>query len=153
MSDLLVQATISGALPDLVIDGSNAQAYELHPDTAAEQETSWRKQEASNTFVEGSFTTSAVRENVIEALSIWVNGDTQDEVDQRKFELLRRFGQRKYTVTLVLAGVTQVWSCFPAAYGVQTRHEYLHAPTTLVNAKVPRLPKRTITGAFGTLVG
>lgn len=153
MSDLVVQATIAGALPALVIDGSNAEAYELHPDTAANQEINWRKQEAANQFVEGSFTTSAVRENVIEDLSIWVNGDTQDEVVQRQFELVGRLGQRKFTITLELAGVTQVWTCFPAACTVQTKHEYLHAPTTLVTAKVPRLPKRTITGAFGTLVG
>jgi hypothetical protein len=151
MSDLTVQAVLTGPLGTLTLDGTNADAYELHIDTKSEIAVSWRKQEASNEWVEGSFTTSAVRENVVETLAVWVNATTSALLEQRTVALVKFLGQLRYTVALTIDGVTHTWTCSPAEYTVSTKHEFQHARTALVTAKVPRLPRKTVTGSFGAL--
>lgn len=151
MSELDCYAVISGALADLTVDGVNAENFELHPDTKAEMNVNWRKQTAQNDGVEGSFTTSAVRENIEETLAVWCNGLTSSDVELGIYELTRRLAQLTYTVALTLDGVTYTWTCTsPAQISVVKKHEYLHAPTALVTARLSRLPKATITGTFGT---
>jgi hypothetical protein len=151
-SEIAVQATLTGPLGVLVLDGDNADEYELHPDTKAEYEVTWREQTTENEWVEGSFTTSAVRTNVTETLAVWVLGDTTSEIEQRQAALTAFLKQRRFTVALALAGVTHTWTVVkPAQYSVRQQHEFLHAPTSLVIAKLSRLPKATIAGTFGSV--
>lgn len=150
--NIIVQATLTGALGNLVIDGPNAAAYELATETIADQQVTWRKEEVNNAWIEGTFVIGAVRENVQETLAIWVNGPTTALVEQRVYELTRRLRQIKWGVVLLIDGVTQTWVCSgPADIAVKQSYEFLHAPTALVTAKVNRLPKKTLTGTFGTL--
>ena len=153
MSEIVAHATILSSLPDLVLDGANASAYELHPDTKAEQSTTWRKQMSENNWVEGDYATSAVRANVTETLAVWANGPTADDVAEQLYELRRRLGLLTYQIELNLDGVVTTWSCQPADYSISEKHEYHHAGTALLVARIPRLPKVTITGTFGTLIG
>lgn len=149
--NITVEAVIDGPLGALTLDGSNAAAYELHTDTTSEQQVSWRKQEAANGWTEGTFVTSAVRENVIETLAVWVNADTYPELHQRVYELTRRLEQLSYTVALTIEGVTSTWTCFPADFSVKMEQAFHHSATALVTAQVPRLPSKTLTSALGTV--
>ena len=58
---MIISARISTADDWLEL---NSGLYRLHADSFADSSTSWRRDEVTNPFVEGSWTVNALRDNV-----------------------------------------------------------------------------------------
>lgn len=123
--------------------------YEVHAESLGERSVTYRKTEASSPWVEGTFPISAVRDNVVESLSIYVRGDTTYEFKRRVQVLTDAIEQLSYLLLVRIEDASEYWQCFPADYSIQTQHEYLHARLGVVRAQVPRLPAVTLAPATG----
>jgi hypothetical protein len=117
-----------------------ANGYELHKDSIAGAQTTWRKQEVDSPWVEGSFTTRAVRGNVPEAVHVWVSGETHYELDERLSAFTDALGQLQYAMRVRTGDLLETWTCFPGDFSIETQQEYRFATIALVRATVPRLP-------------
>lgn len=117
-----------------------AGGYEIGKDSFARSSRSWRKQEISNEYTEGTYVNRAVLENVVEPLSVYVSGDTQFEFQERMRRLVDAFGQLQYTISRLIGDHEEVWACTVADYTVETSQEFLFATIGRVDAQVPRLP-------------
>lgn len=120
-----------------------ANGYEAHRDTRGTRAVSWRKREISSNYVEGTFVNDAVRENVIEALAIYVRGDDPFQLDERVTALTNALEQLHYLVRARTGNLLETWSCMVAEYTIETSMEMQHATMALVRASVPRLPTVT----------
>lgn len=115
--------------------------YSLHKDSFSQQQVTRRKQEIEGEWVEGSFTTRSVRNNVTETLAVWVEGATPWEARQRRERLLNALGQLSYQFKLKDEDELQTWDCQPADYSLEAGQELRFARLVLVRAQVPRLPE------------
>jgi hypothetical protein len=114
--------------------------YEAHKDTRATQAISWRKQEISSAYVEGTFVNDAVKENVVEALAIYVQGTTQFELSQRVQALTDALSQLQYEIKARYGNAEETWTCSVADITLEFGQELVSETMMLVRAQVPRLP-------------
>ena len=117
-----------------------AGGYEAHKDTRAGQSVTWRKQEIESPYVEGTFVNEAVRENVSEALAIYVRGGSPFELRQRVTALTDALSQLQYEVRMVEGNAQETWDCSVADYTIETPQEMINSTMALVRATVPRRP-------------
>ena len=137
----------------LVLDGpagpielqDPAHGYELHKDTFATAATTHRKQEVSSEWMEGTFTSRGVRDNILEQVVVWVSGATQYEFQSRLQAIIDALEQLSFTMTKTLGNARWDWSCSMADYSVETSQEMLFATTGLIRAQVPRRPLAPMT--------
>lgn len=126
--------------------------YRLEATTREERQVSFRKQEVTSPFVEGSYLITAVRENVVENVSLYVYGDSQVQMDQRLEAVLERLEVPRYRMYWRSDGVEERWDCQAASYTVRTQREFQYAKMALVKAQIPRLPRITRTYNGGVQV-
>lgn len=117
-----------------------ALGYEVDAETRNEYAVSWRKTEVSNRWVEGTYLTNAVRENVVESLGFYVRGSTSAIMKTRLNTAIQALSDLYYTIVITLDGVTDVWECQASDYSITTQHEFLHSKMARVKAKIPRKP-------------
>ena len=122
--------------------------YELAADSFATAAISHRKTEVSSEWLEGTFVTRSVRENVAEAVNVYVAGATPYELAARLKALTDGFDQLGYAMVVRFADAAEDWSCQVADYTIETKVEMRHATIALVKASVPRLPAKTLTRVF-----
>jgi hypothetical protein len=137
--NLDLSVVIDTALGPLELEDA-VGGYEIGKASFATAPTTWRKQEISAEYVD-----RAVRENVQEALEVYVSGSTQFEFQTRVSALLDALGQLVYTITRRIGDAQEVWSCTVADYSLETQQEFLVATIGKVTARVPRLPTVTRT--------
>jgi hypothetical protein len=142
--NLDLSVVIDTALGPLELEDA-VGGYEIGKASFATAPTTWRKQEISAEYVEGTYVNRAVRENVQEALEVYVSGSTQFEFQTRVSALLDALGQLVYTITRRIGDAQEVWSCTVADYSLETQQEFLVATIGKVTARVPRLPTVTRT--------
>lgn len=118
-----------------------ASGYRLEATSREETQVSFRKQEVSSPFVEGTYLINAVRENVVENIGVWVSGVSPAELDRRIEVLLEKAEKPRFTVVWGKQQVNETWTCQTASYTVRTQREYQHALVALVKMQVPRLPR------------
>jgi hypothetical protein len=117
-----------------------AGGYEAHKDARGEQATAWRRQEISSSYVEGTYTNEAVKENVTEALAVYVYGPTPYDLYTRIKVLTDAFSQIRYQITMRTGNLLETWDCSAADYTIQTPQEMINATIAVVRATVPRRP-------------
>lgn len=122
------------------VDLSDDQSYAIEASSFGDSTVSWRKQETSNTWVEGSYVSSAVREDVTESLAVWVYGENRYEHEMLKQKLTDALGQLQYRIMLRREEAVVYWLCEPADYTVTSGHEMQHARLALVKASISRKP-------------
>lgn len=115
--------------------------YKLEKSTRNTRSVSHRKVEATNPFVEGSFTVSSVRENITEQVSIYVYATTTTELRTRINAVTAALDQIRYSLAFTTDGDTETWTCMAADYTVEASHEQQHAYMANIKATIPRLPK------------
>ena len=149
MADFYVGCTMvyGGATLDL-----NAAPYSLEASTRSELAMTWRKEEVTSPFIEGAYQVSAVRENVTEAVAVWVRTDSYMTMDKAVQDLLGVAERPFFTMTFGHDGVTESWDCQTCQYSVITEQAYQMAKIALVKLQVPRLPRVTRSYADGTTV-
>lgn len=142
MTDWTLAAAIHTQLGWLELEDA-ANGYELHKDSIATKQVTWRKQEVESPWAEGTFVNRAVRGNVTEAMHVWVAGASPFELDQRLTAFTDALGQLQYQVRVRTGDLLETWTCLPADYTIQTQQEYRFATLALVQATIPRLPTTT----------
>lgn len=149
MADFVVTCTLTvgGVTLDL-----NAGAYQLEAGTRNEMGMTWRKEEVNNPFIEGSYLISAVRENVMETVNVYVRGIDHQAMDKAVQALLAAVENPRYTIAYGHTGITETWSCQTAQYSVGTQREYQLVNLALVKLQIPRLPRVTRAYGDGTMV-
>lgn len=135
--DVRCQITTPGGFIDL----NDHERYELEKTTFSTVQATFRRSQATNPYVSGSFTVNAVPENVMENLSVWCRGDTHADLWDAVIALTDALRQVTYNIERIIEDDYELWSCFTADYSVNYQQEYLHARTALVNAQIPRLPE------------
>lgn len=137
--DLDLSAKVAG--PSGWVDLEDGLYYSLHAESFGESGTSWRKKDLNADWIEGSYTVSAVRENVTETVSVWVRGETHFEFRTKVEDLITCFSQLNYLFMKRIEDVAEYWTCpSPADYTIRTQHEYIHARIGVFAAQVIRLP-------------
>jgi hypothetical protein len=117
--------------------------YVVHKESRAEQAVSWRKQEITSNYVEGTFVNEAVRENVTEAVVVYVYGPTSYDLSVRVKALTDAFSQIRYQMRFRDGNMLTTWDCSVADYTVQTPQEMINSTMAVVKAQVPRRPSAT----------
>lgn len=117
--------------------------YSVHRESLGTRSITLRKKEITSPYVEGSFVPQAVRENVTEVLSVWVEGPNFATVDARIDALLAGYSQMQYIVTMRMGTLTETWRCSPADYTIEFSGEQRFSLLALVKAQIPRLPTLT----------
>lgn len=117
--------------------------YKLERSTRDNRQVTKRKIDATNPFVEGTYTVAAVKENVTENVSIYVYASSQAALRARIAAVTDCLDQIRYTLTYGVDGNIETWTCFSADYSIQSQQEFQHAYMALIRANVPRLPKVT----------
>lgn len=118
----------------------NVAPYQVAGDALASRSVQQRRIEAKNPFLEGTYTVSALRENVMETISVYVRGANAFEVHQGVRRLCEALDQRKFRMQLEFDGAVHQWSCMAADYQVESQREFIHARMAKVVAQVPRHP-------------
>lgn len=138
--------TFSGSISSPAGGSINLQQagiYKLEKTTRDNRQVSKRKIEATNPFVEGSYIVAAVKENVVENVSIYVYATSQAALRSRIAAITDCLDQIRYTIVYGVDGSNETWTCFAADYSIQSQQEFQHAYLALIKANVPRLPKVT----------
>lgn len=137
MSDLMITSVLVGASGSLNLESG---PYSLEKATMEEVAVTWRKHEVDNPWVEGSFVTRAVRNNVVRPLNVWVSATNRAAYVAARDALVAVLEQLSFTWQFGLDGVTTTWRCQMADYSIRQQHEFLHAHTALISAQVPTAP-------------
>jgi hypothetical protein len=126
---------------------------ELHPDTFASAQVTQRRRTAQSMFVPGTYTISAVAENITEQVAVWVavadpllHAQTVEYLielfSRTTFELMKVKVQTEYRD--VPKAAVELITCFAADWARNTQREYMHADRTLLTFSVPTLPDRRL---------
>jgi len=111
-------------------------AYTVADGSFEEQGVTFRRQEAPNPFLEGTFIVTALRNNVTDALNIYVSGTTQYEHAQRLATLKALFGQHQFQVERVVDDARTLWNCYASDYGSSASRPLLHARKSLLKVQL-----------------
>lgn len=135
--------TITTPAAGILVLEDSVNGYEVHKDSFGQRATTLRKQEISSSYVEGSFVTQAVRENVTETLAVWVSGSTDAIVDDRVAALISCLSQLQYRIAVRFGTRTETLLCQPADYVIEFPAEQRFSKLALVRAQIPRSPTTT----------
>jgi len=119
---------------------NDGQHYVLGADTGGVRQVQWRRQEASNSLVPGTFTVNAVQENVNEVVSVYIYGSDNGDMRRRLTLVTEAFSQHAYTLTWDYGEDVYAWYCQYADHSIDTRKEFQHARMALATFQVPRYP-------------
>ena len=122
--------------------------YALAADSFATAAVSHRKSEISSEWLEGTFVTRSVRENITETVAVYVTGDSPHQLRTRLSALTDGFDQLQYKMTVRFGNAEETWSCWVSDYTTSTKVEMRFATMALVTATVPRLPAAALTKVF-----
>lgn len=119
--------------------------YDFEKTSQETEQQALRKTTVNNRWVEGTFTTSAVRENVREPLSIWIEGNDPAHFVQLKDVLTTAVQRRSWQLQVSHweGGdelVRRTYSCQSSEYTLTTTQEYRMANMGLLKVEVDRLP-------------
>jgi hypothetical protein len=117
-----------------------AGGYLVDAAAFGEHSVSHRKVEVSSGWMEGTFISRSVKDNISESLVIQVAGSDAVQLRARVMALTDAFEQITYQVVVAFGLDQQIWACTVADYQVSTSREFRHRNMAVVKATVPRLP-------------
>lgn len=133
--------------------------YELHGDSFATQSFTHRNTEISGPWIEGTYASDSVRDNTVEALVVWVDGNSPDAEPShflfrtRLNALMACFDQLSYKVLRTIGDAVETWDCEVSDYTVETQQEFLTATVGVLRVQLSRRPAAPITQAYVPPVG
>lgn len=104
--------------------------------------TAWRRKEVASSFYNGTFLVHATKENVSEALSIWVYGQSQNDVSENLALLSELFSQDRFHIRVRYGDHQETWFCMTSDYSIERTHVYMHNQMAVFKAQVPRRPDK-----------
>jgi len=114
--------------------------YQVAADEFGNKQTSLRRIEAESPYYDGTFTIHVTKGNIMEPLSLYVRGATQNQVTENLLFLEELFMQPTYTMTLRMDDHLETWKCWPAEYSIERSHVFMHAGMAVFKVQVPRHP-------------
>ena len=118
----------------------NDGPYRLADDTLSKIESKMRRVEASNPFLEGSWTVHSVRENDNIDLVVRIRAATRGDLTGHIAALRACLVQRRFQLVLDLDGYALSYTCNAADHGVEMTKPHLHAAQAVLRAQVPAIP-------------
>lgn len=107
-------------------------------------QTSWRKIEAKSPVLEGSYLVHAVKDEVMDNLTVYVYGGTHTELNQNLQALVDLFSQFSFQIRFTYnGGGRETWDCHVADHSISRNQVYTHANMAVFSASVPRMPEPT----------
>ena len=149
MTDLSIAALVSrdllhGGPTDL--DINDGTTYLLGTRIMDGQVT-WERTQVKGPWTDGDFTVNRRRGNVIDTVTVWVNGQSQAALSGNISQLITAFSQDTFTLSIAMGGAQYAWTCEAADYSVAMEHANVINKKVLVTFSVPRYPV-PIVGAF-----
>jgi len=114
--------------------------YRIAAGSFEDKQVSFRRSEVTNPFVEGTFVVNALRENVTESLSVWVEDRESLLLADAVESLGAALSQVTFTMQVQLRSDVYTWNAYASDYTVSSKREFLHARIAQVNAEIPRDP-------------
>ena len=144
MSDVLLDVSAKILTPTGWLELENAAGgYELGAESFSEASVGHRKTEITSEWIEGSFVSRAVKEEVSEKVSVYVKGTTPYDLQVKLKALTDGFDQLSFSMVVRFADNQETWDCLVSEYSISTKQEMRFATIALVNATVPRAPTVT----------
>ena len=117
-----------------------AGGYTVDATAFAERSVSHRKVESSSGWMEGTYVSRSVKENVNETVAVQVTGATASELKKRTNDLVAAFEQLSYQMIVSIDDDQEIWSCTVADYAITTSQAFMFSRMAIVKATVPHLP-------------
>jgi hypothetical protein len=131
--------TISYGLQEISLnDGVN---FQMGVEGFGNKQQSLRKLESSSRFYDGTYITHYTKENVMETVTVYVLGYSQNHVTENLLLLEELFTQLTFRISVRIDDHMETWSCFPSEYAIDRGHINMHNGRATFTAQVPRLPK------------
>lgn len=113
----------------------------VSPEGFGQQQITWRREESVSRFYHGSHLVHATMDNVSENLSVYIRGETQNEVTEMIMMLEEIFSQPSYRVRVQFGDHRETWHCQTADWQVDRGHVHMHNHMAKMTFRVPRLPQ------------
>lgn len=127
------------------IDFSNSATYKVAKGTLEASAVTFRRDEVTNAFIEGKFTVNALRDNITEAIVIYVYGNTIAGLKSAIDTLTSTISQTNFSARITLENSQRLWECWASDYTVTITNELYHNRQATVNIQLQRLPGETVT--------
>jgi hypothetical protein len=131
--------TTPGGWLDLMTD-----PFKLSAEAFVESSLTWRKQEANNPFVDGTWVVNATKENITSVVDVYVRGETTAETTASLKALRDAFGQLNYGIEFTIDDVVYYYRCYVADYTIKTPREFRFSTMAQFSAQVPHDPNYEI---------
>ena len=112
----------------------------VSPDGLGQTSQSWRREEAQSRFYHGTFTLHATKDNVQETISVYITGESQNDVTEEIMLLEELFSQLTYQIRVQFGNHRETWYCQTADWQTERTHVLLHNTMAKMSFSVPRLP-------------
>jgi len=122
--------------------------YKLSAEAFVEETLTWRKQEANNPFVDGTWIVNATKENITRSVDVYVRGETTAQTTAAVRELRDTFSQINYGIELTIDDVVYFYRCYVADFTVKTPREFRFSTMAQFSAQVPYDPNYIIREAL-----
>jgi hypothetical protein len=107
---------------------------------------SWDRKQVNAPWVDGDITVARRRQNVQEALNVYVTGSSTSNMMGNVRTLRDAFIQDRYTLQITVGSEQQAWDCEAADYSVLYDTAHVHALLVVVTFQIPRKPVPLVGG-------
>ena len=123
---------------------SDGSVYRINKGSFENSAVQFRRDEVTNSFVEGKFLVNALRENVTENLSIYAFANTVSALKANIDAVTSAVTNLHFYVEVTIENSKRVWTCQASDYTVAITNEFLHNRQALINVNLIRLPSETV---------
>jgi hypothetical protein len=127
------------------LDVSNGTTYRVNSSTFENSAVQFRRDEVSNSFVEGKFLVNALRDNVIENLVIYAYGDSVAALKTNIDAVTNAVSQINFNTRVTLENSQRFWQCWASDYTVNITNAMYHNRQAMITVQLHRLPTETVT--------
>ena len=103
----------------------------------------WRRKEDKPEFLEGSYLISALRENVMRPLNVYITGGSQYDTMVARHKMEELFSQRSFQMVRTVENASVLWQCQTSDWTMESDRPLLHAKKVLMRIQVPCHPDET----------
>ena len=136
---LLLSVRITSS-PGWWVELNDKKAYRVAEGSFEDESVTHRRAEASSPFLEGTYVTNALRENVQVPLNVYVMGQTAYEMRSRLARLKELLEQPQFQVEYTVDDARTIWNCYASDYSTSTPRAFLHSKMALLKANLLRDP-------------
>lgn len=114
--------------------------YYVSPEDFGEKAQVLRRITAQSPFFDGTYLVHSTKENITEMITVYVLGNTANQVTENILLLEDAVSQASFTVSVTFGNHQEVWSCQAADYTISRGHLMMHNTRAMMKLSIPRLP-------------